>query len=336
MDDLGDRRDAIRESRQEGLPRGTAGRLLVVDDDPEVRAFLVRLLAGRGYDVEAVGDVVAASRALGSTITRPDLVLLDLALPGANGLELLSAIRGDEATRELPTLVVSGAMRRDYAAVCLERGADDYIVKPIDSRELLARVDQQLRRARERHEWRARSSTDLLTGLPNRRAFVERLEQELHRAVRDRCSLAVAFIDVDGFKLFNDQWGHAAGDRVLRLVAEGLTRTLRRCDVAARWGGDEFVAVLPGADHRAAEDALERVRDSVAARSREVLPRTIQFSIGVRCLEADAVVSDVHTATRLVNESDRAMYADKRRRARQRRLADGTPTKVRTEEGSDR
>jgi len=314
---------------------GIRGRILVVDDDPDLRAFLWDLLSGHGYDVATVGDADAARSELQSENTRPELVLLDLAMPGTSGFDFLTIMRAEPEMRELPTLVISGFTHRDYAAACLDRGADDFIEKPVDGRELLARVRGHLRRERERHKWRVSSRTDPLTGLPNRRAFVERLDQEIHRAVRDCCALAVAFIDVDAFKQINDARGHAAGDQVLCVVAQGVTSALRRCDVAARWGGDEFVVALPGADRRSAADAVERARIEVLRRSGESLPSPVQVSVGVGCLGTDVRSDDAQAALHLVDASDRAMYVDKRRRDR-RRLADGTPARVLRQEGNAR
>ncbi len=306
------------------------GRVLVVDDDPDLRAFLSDLLSGYGYDVAAVGDAESARAMLGSDGSRPELVLLDLAMPGTNGFELLCTLRSAPETRDLPALVVSGFTRREYAATCLERGADDYIAKPFDGRELVARVQGHLRRARERHQWQTRSCTDPLTGLLNRRAFLERLEQEVVRAGRDCRGLAVAFIDVDAFKQINDELGHAVGDLVLRLVADELTATLRRCDLPARWGGDEFVVALPGADRNRAAEAIERVRRGVLDQSTSMLPRPVGLSVGVGCISDETAPTDRATALRLVEASDRSMYSDKRRRAR-RRLADGTHPRVPTQ-----
>lgn len=304
-----------------------SGRVLVVDDDPDLRAFLRDLLSGYGYDVAAVGDAESAREMLGSEGSRPELVLLDLAMPGTNGFDLLCMLRNAPETRDLPALVISGFTRREYAATCLERGADDYISKPFDGRELVARVQSHLRRARERHQWRTRSCTDPLTGLLNRRAFLERLEQEIVRAGRECRGLAVSFIDVDSFKQINDELGHAVGDLVLQLVAHELSGTLRRCDLPARWGGDEFVVALPGADRHKAADAIERLRRGVLEHSTQLLPRPVGLSVGVGCLGDEVAPTDKQTALRLVEAADRSMYADKRRRSR-RRFAEGTRPRV--------
>ncbi len=291
------------------------GRILVVDDDPQVQAYLSDVLAHGGYSVTIARDGAVALRLLGTTVTRPDLVLLDLDLPKVSGLTVLASLRARPETRHIPTLVLTGSQDETHAVTCLDRGATDFLAKPVDSAELLARVRCHLHRAREAASWRDDACTDPLTGLMNRRSFRGLLAREVHQAARYRRSLVVVFIDVDEFKRINDERGHHVGDEILSCVADSIRRCLRRGDAAGRWGGDEFVIALPGSAASSAEDVVDRIRADVERTCGHIIGEEVGLSCGFSHLFEDARSDDEHAASKLINAADRSMYRNKAQRS---------------------
>lgn len=290
------------------------GHVLVVDDDADTRAFLSRVLTGEGYTVSLAVDGLSALRQIGSETTRPDLVLLDLHLPVIAGDAVLVRARGEVQTRHLPIIVLTGYRDAGHVVACLDAGASDYVSKPVEAATLLARVRSRLRLARESADWRHASDIDPVTQLANRRAFHRALERSVHLASRTGQQLAVVFLDLDGFKQVNDRHGHVVGDQVLRCVAHGIGAALRRCDIAGRWGGDEFVLALPGSAPDAAREVVERIRAAVHDRMYERMGLQLGISAGLANLVYDVRTDDPHACGKLVEAADRAMYRDKRER----------------------
>lgn len=290
------------------------GHVLVVDDDADTRAFLAGVLAGAGYSVSLARDGLSALRQIGCETTRPDLVLLDLRLPIITGDAVLARTRGDVRTRHLPIIVLTGYRDSGHIVACLDAGASDYVSKPVDSAALLARVRNRLRMAREAASWRHASDIDPVTQLSNRRAFHRALERSVHLAARTGQQLAVAFLDLDGFKEINDRHGHVVGDQALRCVAHGIGASLRRCDIAGRWGGDEFVLALPGSAPDAAGEVVERIRAAVYQRMSERMGLRLGVSAGIANLVYDVRTDDPHACGKLIEAADRAMYRNKRER----------------------
>lgn len=291
-----------------------AGRILVVDDDETVRRFFSRVLVTEGYTVSLAPDGVVGMHLVRNASTRPDLILLDLDLPNADGFEVLAELRAAAETRYLPVLVVTGFDEARHTGRCFDRGANDFLHKPVDSRVLVARVRRHLGVHRESQRWRSRSCEDELTGLLTRWAFKDSVRREIGRAVRRHVPLSIAFLDLDGFKDINDGLGHSAGDRVLECVADALRHVLRRCDVAARWGGDEFVLALPGAERRTAGLVIDRIREEAGRLTRNNIDMTIGFSAGISCLFEDVRAQDDRAIAKLIEAADRSMYDDKQER----------------------
>lgn len=264
-----------------------------------------------GYAVTLAPDGVVGMHFVRSATQRPDLVIIDLDMPNMDGFELLGHLRAAAETRYMPALVVTGFDEGRHTSTCLDRGANDFIHKPVDTRVLVARVRSHLGAHREAQRWRCRSCEDELTGLLTRWAFKDSARREIGRAVRRRGPLAVTFLDLEGFKSINDELGHSVGDRVLECVADALRHVLRRCDVAARWGGDEFVVALPGAERRTAQLVIERIREEASRLTRNNLNLSVGISAGVSCLFDDVRAKDDRAITKLIDAADQAMYHDK-------------------------
>jgi len=232
-------------------PHHAVPRVLAVDDDETVLLAVRHFLGTTSVRVETLSETEGFWAALGRF--QPDLLLLDVDMPGVSGLELCRLVRSDPRWSQLPVVFLSGshdadAVRRVYAA-----GADDFVSKPVAGPELQARIASRLERARLH---RLLAETDPLTGLANRRRLERDLDRLRHLADRYGSDLSLAVVDVDRFKQVNDRYGHASGDEVLRRLAGHLQAAFRGEDAVARVGGEEFVVAMLGMRR---EDAVERL-----------------------------------------------------------------------------
>jgi len=298
---------------------GQRARVLVTDDDADAREALLEVLQPE-CEVLTAADGEEALRL--ARDEHPDLVLMDLSMPRLDGLQALERIRADAATAEIPVIVVSARGEDSVKARALDLGAVDYLQKPFSDRELRARVERTLRLARSQTALRELAQTDPLTGLANLRAFRARVEDEVKRARRYRTPLTCVMADMDHLKSVNDELGHTVGDRAIAAVAAVMRTELRETDFGARYGGDEFVLLLPhtGADEGRvlAERVCARLRDTVLEVAGRRIP--IGASFGVACLPDDS--SDAGAET-LVRAADAALYRAKR--AGRGRVAVATP-----------
>ena len=291
-------------------------RVLVVDDSATGAERVMGALTVDRHASEVVTSGAEAVKKAGEA--QYELIIVSLLMRESDGLRLCAALRSQEATRHVPILALVEEGDHDRLARALDLGVNDYLVRPIDKNELIARVRTQIRRRRYQEQLRAdyeRSMslalTDTLTGLYNRRYASSHLATELEQAKRSGKSLGLLLIDIDHFKSINDTHGHAVGDEVLRAVANRLSRHLRGFDTVARWGGEEFVVVMPEATLDVARSVAERLRRKVAGGPVTVSggagDLTVTVSIGV------AVTSeDVATMDDLLRAADAAMYFAKR------------------------
>ncbi len=283
-------------------------RVLVVEDEADVREALVQLLEN---DCRVT---TAADGEEGVRIARmdpPELVLMDLVMPRMDGFGAVEALRADPTTSEVPVILISARGDDLTRAKGLDLGAVDFLQKPFSERELKARIERTLRMTRRQTQLRELAQTDTLTGLANLRAFRMRLEEEVKRARRYHTSLTCVMADVDNLKPLNDQLGHAAGDRAIGAVADLVRTELRETDFCARYGGDEFVVLLPhttAAEGRVfAERVRARLRQTAVEAGGRRLPLSVSF--GVSQLDPDA---GEDASDSLVLRADEALYAAKR------------------------
>jgi diguanylate cyclase (GGDEF)-like protein len=218
-------------------------RLLVVDDQAANIQALYQVFSADHQVLMATNGLQALKLA---TTQQPDLVLLDVVMPGLDGHEVCRRLQADEATRDIPVIFVTAQSDEASEARGLELGAVDFISKPVNPTVVRARVKTHLTLKAQSDLLRQWVYIDGLTGVRNRRYFDERLLAEWGRAARNGSELSVLLIDVDFFKRYNDHYGHQAGDECLRRVAQALRAALKRPgDVLARYGGEEFVCILP-------------------------------------------------------------------------------------------
>jgi two-component system cell cycle response regulator len=247
----------------------SGGTVLVVDDSLVVRSVVRGWLEEHDYDVVEVEDGTAAiERCLDEP---PDVVLLDIEMPGLDGHEVLARLKSEPAVRDIPVVFLTNHASMDEVLRGLGGGAHDYLRKPFEPAELVARVGAAVRVKKLQDELHRRndeldeiSRTDALTGLFNRRHLEEQLGAYVAMSRRHGHDLGVVLLDVDHFKNVNDTYGHPAGDSVLCEIARRIKSQLRAGDVAGRWGGEEFLVLTPNTDLAGTLQAGERIRTSVA------------------------------------------------------------------------
>jgi two-component system, cell cycle response regulator len=291
------------------------GRILVVDDNQDNIEIIATRLRFRGYEILEAGDGTQALALVREAA--PDLILLDVMLPDIDGYEISRRIKGADDLPFIPIILVTARDSTQDKVAGLDAGADDYLTKPINFPELEARVRSMLRIKRLQDELEEKnrelerlSISDGLTGLFNHRHIHGLLAEEFERVARTQDCMSVAMFDLDRFKSVNDTYGHQAGDRVLVELADILRRTARDIDRLGRYGGEEFIALLPETCIDEAAVFVERVRTEVAATSFDIgraEPLRMTLSAGVSSYPHE-LIQDVETLVRLADE---ALYAAK-------------------------
>ncbi len=311
-----------------------AARVLVVEDSAIDLDKITETLA---RDRDEVTDTDSCAGGLELALAEEfELIVISLTLMREDGLRLCSQLRSHEKTRQIPVLLLADETDMDRVAKGLELGANDYLIKPIDRNELLARTRTQVRRKRYQDKLRANyeaslsmALTDSLTGLFNRRYLSAHLPRLLDRSGGNNKPVSALLFDIDHFKVVNDTWGHGVGDEVLKEVAQRASRNLRNFDLVARLGGEEFVVIMPDTDGSQAMAVAERLRRRIAEEAFAVTAPVgkidVTISIGVAVadgsLDADG---KPESGDALLRRADTALYQAKRS-GRNRVVADGTP-----------
>jgi two-component system cell cycle response regulator len=290
----------------------TPMRVLAAEDNPVFQSMLRTMLTKWGYDALIARDGVEAWNVLQGG-NAPRLAILDWMMPGIDGVEVCRRVRG--ANREPYRYILLLTARTDAQDLVegMEAGADDYLTKPFNAHELRVRLragcrildlQEQLLHARE--ALRDQATHDGLTNLLNRSAIMEVLRNEIARAEREHQPLSLLMLDLDRFKNINDTYGHLNGDAVLREAAQRMRRAGRRYDSVGRYGGEEFLVVLPGCDLANARSQAERLRETVAATTfgSGSQPLRVTISVGVSCAHD-------YDADTLICEADEALYRAK-------------------------
>lgn len=281
--------------------------ILVVEDSVTQRRISCAALAAEGYVCREAATGSEALDAMGERL--PDLVLLDIDLPDMTGYDVCQRIKGSRATRLIPVIMLTGHTRTEDLVYGLDAGAEDYLTKPFQVPELLARLRVAFRTKGLLEDLERLSVTDPLTGLRNRRYFDQRVLEEFARCVRYRNALACVLADLDHFKAINDTWGHDAGDEALVQVGRLMERHLRPCDLICRYGGEEFVLLLPDSHERGAYSCGERLRalcEQSSFGTQQNLKR-ITVSFGVAAFPGP----DISTPADLTRRADEALYLAK-------------------------
>lgn len=284
-------------------------KVLIADDSATSRAMLRSALAHWGYEVVLAENGEQAWEILAEP-DPPPMAILDWVMPHMTGPEVCRRVR--ETHREPYTyiLLLTSKNTKGETVEGLEAGADDYIVKPFDQHELQVRlragkriIDLQIDLLQAREELRERANKDLLTMLPNRPAISSALEQEISRCHRDRRTVGVILLDIDHFKKINDTYGHFAGDAVLRETAARLRSNMRPYDQVGRYGGEEFLVVLPNCDLEQARNQAERMRQKLHATPMLVDAAELRVSASFGVTVSDAAERDQDVFVRVADEA---------------------------------
>ena len=223
-----------------------------------------------GYNVQTARSGESALKRVQES--RPDLILLDILMPGMDGFEVCELLKSDDSTKDIPVVFVSSMTDIESKVKGFKIGAVDYINKPFQHAEILVRVDTHITMLRLRKHLEEQNAelerlvnTDYLTELYNRRRFFHAAETEFSGAMRNGQPISITLMDLDNFKQVNDTHGHLVGDRVLAHVAHIIRSHCRESDVAARYGGEEFIILHPSSDRQKAYKVAERIRKAVEA-----------------------------------------------------------------------
>ena len=285
------------------------GTILIAEDDPDYRQLLSRRASRMGLDVHQATNGQEAIDAVNER--EFDALVLDLYMPEHTGLEVIDAAR--KIDPDIQALILTGSASVETAVEALRAGVYDYLTKPLES---MTSFELALSRALERRylvkenkrlfeEIQRLAVTDSLTGLYNRHKLQDSLETEVERAKRYSRPLSIIMIDMDKLKVINDTYGHAAGDEALKLVSRSIQRSIRKVDLGTRFGGDEFIVLLPEADSEEAAAVAKRIREAILA---------VEFESGKLSVSMGVVQwhSGFETSKDFVHAADEAMYLAKR------------------------
>lgn len=312
--------------------------ILIVDDDNSIRKVLRIRLVGEGYDVICAANATQAYHHLGlvegsSFNDSIDLILMDILMPDIRGIDACKAIKSVAALRDIPIILMTASSDAKHLEEAFNAGAMDYIAKPFRKVELLARlrsalrlkieIDKRHKRERELTE-AARdlrianiklsklSELDGLTEVFNRRYFDKGLEKEFQRAMRNHVPLSLIMIDIDGFKAFNDLYGHQIGDQCLKKIAALFRSVINRShDMVARYGGEEFAVVLPETTEQGAKDFAETLRSQVRALNIEHKAAPVGDKVSISLGTASVVPCVGMVPADLISLADQALYRSK-------------------------
>lgn len=249
--------------------------IMIVDDNPQNLKILATLLETFNCELQICTNGKEALDAI--QLDLPDLILLDVMMPDMDGYQVCTLIRQNSLWTDIPIIFLTAKSSSEDIITGFQAGGNDYITKPFNESELMMRVKSQLELKRTRDILKERnqemailieklakaSATDPLTGLFNRRAMSERLNEEISRFRRHMDSFVLIMADIDFFKRVNDTYGHDCGDEVLKAVSQRMTLHLRSVDSLSRWGGEEFLILLPSTDITGGRTLAERLRHSI-------------------------------------------------------------------------
>ncbi len=289
-------------------------KILVVDDSPLQIEHLKKCLHRSGFEIFTTTKSDEAVELVENLL--PDLVLLDIMMPKKDGYCICEVLKSSAATKDIPVIFITSKNERQDKIKGFCIGAFDYITKPFYTEEVEARVKNAINLKLSQDELKKKNSIleilairDELTVLYNRRYVLKRLDEEIERAKRYNRVFSCIMIDIDYFKKINDTYGHPIGDIVLRYMGEILRKSLRTVDIASRYGGEEFLLILPETDLAGTKSVAEKLRHIVCdAEPPESLPKDFKFtiSLGIAIYPYDA-----ESREKLINAADESLYTAK-------------------------
>lgn len=298
--------------------------ILIVDDVIDNIRLLDKILDGIGYNTVFANSGKEALEIIENRSTQIDLILLDLMMPEMDGIEVCNILKSNPMHQDIPIIFVTADDSADSFATAFKTGAIDYIKKPFKKAELLLRVENQLKLNKAYAGLRKSNdelleayallerlvSIDPLTGLENRRSLVEFGDIQIKLAQRYRSLFSIMMIDLDDFKKINDIYGHPLGDEVLKNIAKILKDSLRNVDHLGRFGGDEFVIILPNTNLENTVIIAERVREKIANFVHNIEEHIIQTTVSIGIASYNSLDDDVN---QIIKRADQALYNAKSR-----------------------
>ncbi|WP_305804977.1 diguanylate cyclase [Stenotrophomonas sp. YIM B06876] len=280
---------------------------LVVDDSPSARAYAASLLSMYGYDVSQAADGNEALKALEAN-PAIRLAIVDQEMPGMEGVELTRRLRAIRSRDKVAVIGISGNSDPSLIPRFLKNGANDFLRKPFSREEFFCRVSQNVDQLELIGTLQDLATRDFLTGLPNRRSFLEQSQRHLAQPQALDQEVAVAMIDIDHFKHINDSYGHEAGDEALCAVAAAVSAHTRPQDLSARFGGEEFCLLAPGLDAEASSAYFEALRLAVASIEVPLGSAILRMTVSIGVCRMPPQRGALH---RLISEADRQLYLAK-------------------------
>ena len=283
--------------------------VLIVDDDTSNLMILSNMLRNE-YNVSVASGGRSAVRIAEKHL--PDLILLDVIMPDMDGYQVFETLQAMDRTAHIPIIFLTGLNSIEDEKRGLRLGAVDYISKPFDEMIVKLRVHHQICITNQLRTIEQLSMIDQLTGVPNRRNFDSRLRTEWSRSIREKFPITLLVIDADNFKDYNDTHGHLQGDRALRTISDLLTQGLKRgSDFAARWGGEEFIVLLPNTGSDGGLDLAERIRESIQGaqipcEANNMTRITVSIGLATHVPDQESSIDE------LISRADKALYRAKR------------------------
>lgn len=286
--------------------------LLVEDIKSDIH--LMRMVLEDEHDIAYMLDGESALEYIEAHYTDLDLIIVDIMLPGMDGYELCERLKNDSRTKDIPLMFITARRGEKDESRGLEMGAVDYITKPFSRPIVRARVKNHLTIKKQQDFLKNLSNIDGLTGISNRRYFDKAIEMEWQRTIRSSEALALIMLDIDFFKKYNDNYGHAAGDECLRKVAHALEYSNKRTsDHVARYGGEEFAIILPDTDAHGAAIAAGRLKDNIESLEIEHAHSSIadHITVSLGAASIDARRGENASVKTLIEAADEALYEAK-------------------------
>ncbi|QTA79271.1 Two component system response regulator, GGDEF domain-containing [Desulfonema limicola] len=285
--------------------------ILIVDDNPKNLQVLASILRTSNYKVAMVKDGAKAIKFISSR--KPDLILLDIMMPELDGFEVCQKLKQSKTSKDIPIIFISALSETEDKVKGFEAGGVDYITKPFQQQEVLARVKthldlrnayKKLKQAYKDIEIAAK--TDSMTKLSNRLDIIEKIKYEQRKYQRSGNPFSLILSDIDNFKLFNDKYGHDCGDFILIAVADIIKSGIRKQDTAARWGGEEFLILLPETDKPGGESTAIKIRERLISKTFEYNehPHKISMTFGISTFNGQGIDNCIKMA-------DEALYKGK-------------------------
>lgn len=280
------------------------GKILLIDDDIAVLKLLENAFTMEGYKVYICDDSVAAMETIAAV--KPNIIMLDIMMPKMNGYEVLEKIKSRPEYADIYTIILSSKGDAADRIQGIRSGADDYITKPFVIGEAIARVEMIMRRSKY---YKEKLLKDCLTGAYSRYYFNLRISEETERYRRNGTIFSIALIDMDDYKHINDRYGHHAGDSLLKELADFVGRSIRKCDSIFRYGGDEFIIILPDTDDKKAYEIIERLRREFDNKPVYIDGEELHvtFSAGIK-----QITGKERNIEQIINDADKAMYQAKK------------------------